>query len=141
MWQMPSGIKIKFYTHTHTLMEFNFFFWSLSLCSQIQTVTHIYFLSIATELETVKDIKHLWDLRTVKFCALELIWDVSYTLWFRRSRAIHHYFNTQFNLRWITCWMWLYYRASWMPFIWLENGTQLPHRCSVHHSNAKLCVW
>lgn len=49
-------LKFNFtHTHIHTciLMELHFFFWILSLCSQILTMTHIYFLSIDTEVETL----------------------------------------------------------------------------------------
>ena len=51
---MPSGIKIKFYIHA-TNGIFFFSFWSLSVCSPILTVPHIYFLSIDTEVETGKE--------------------------------------------------------------------------------------
>lgn len=56
---MPSGIKIRFYTRATNGIYLFFSFWSLSVCSPILTVPHIYFLSIDAEVETGKDIEHL----------------------------------------------------------------------------------
>ena len=56
---MPSGIKIKFYTHVINGIYLFVSFWSLSVFSPILTVPHIYFLVIDIAVETGKDIEHL----------------------------------------------------------------------------------
>lgn len=59
-------------------MEFIYFFFWVFPCVH-QFWQYLIFISIDAEVETGKDIEHLWELRTL-FCALERLWEMSSVL-------------------------------------------------------------